>query len=282
MPRVDPVGDPRADRRPEEDADRRRAGDVRIDLATDQVDERARGRRDADHQVARGGGDVQRDAHRDVHDRHLDDPAADPEEGRGHARPGRSDQPEPESPHPVSLAGQAIRGRRLRRRPARRRGLGIGRRGVAADEHRHRHVDEHGCEEGLEHALLQEERDRAADERADRREQLQRHPESQVGDVPLEVDARRGAAGHDHADERDADRLVQRQPEPERQQRDDQDARRRDRAATRTSRRRHRRRSTAARRPPQPPRRVALAMGRPVGTGDQGRRCCGAYGRRAT
>ena len=41
--------------------------------------------------------------------------------------------------------------------------------------------------------------------------------------MALEVDAGRGAARHDHADERDADRLAQRQPEAERQQRHDQE-----------------------------------------------------------
>ena len=47
-------------------------------------------------------------------------------------------------------------------------------------------------------------------------------PEPQVRLPSLEVDAGRGAARHDHADQRDADGLAERQPEPDGQQRDDQ------------------------------------------------------------
>ena len=76
-----------------------------------------------------------------------------------------------------------------------------------------RHVDHHDREQEGDEPLVEQERDRAADQGADGGEQLEAHPEPQVRDVPLEVDAGGGAAGHDHADQRDADGLAQRQPE---------------------------------------------------------------------
>ena len=84
------------------------AGDERVDHAAREVDDRAGRRGDADHQVARRGRDPQRDAHHEVHDRHLDDPAADPQQRRDDARARRS----PKAPagtrcHAVGRAGQA-------------------------------------------------------------------------------------------------------------------------------------------------------------------------------
>ena len=88
---VDPVGDARPGRRPDEDTDRRGAGDVRVDAAADEIDDRAGGGRDADHHVARRCRDLERDAHREVHQRHLDDPATDAEQRRHDARERRAD-----------------------------------------------------------------------------------------------------------------------------------------------------------------------------------------------
>ena len=118
--------------------------------------------------------------------------------------------------------GSPARGRSVggRRRPCDRR------RGGRGAEHRDRDVDEQGGEQDREQPLVEQERDGAADERADRREQLEGHPEAQVRDVALEVHAGRGAAGHDHAHQRDADGLAQRQAEAERQQRHDEQRRR--------------------------------------------------------
>ena len=114
---VDPVTEPRPDGRAEEDADRGRARDVRVDATADEVDDRAGRRGDADHHVARRGRDAERDAHRQVHQRHLDDPAADPEQGRQHSGAGRPDHPEPEVADAVARAGQPLEGRGgLRRR----------------------------------------------------------------------------------------------------------------------------------------------------------------------
>ena len=79
------------------------------------------------------------------------------------------------------------------------------------------------AEQQRQQLLVEQERDRATDERADRGEQLERHPEPQVRDVAFEVDAGRRAAGHDDRDERDADGLAQRQTEAERQERDEED-----------------------------------------------------------
>jgi hypothetical protein len=70
--------------------------------------------------------------------------------------------------------------------------------------------------------LRNEERDQTADERTHRGEQLERHAEPEIRRPPLEVDPGCGAARHDHAHEADADRLDQREPERERQERDDQ------------------------------------------------------------
>ena len=51
------MGRPRAEGRAQEDTDRRRARDERIDPATEEIDDRAGRRGDADHQVARRRGD---------------------------------------------------------------------------------------------------------------------------------------------------------------------------------------------------------------------------------
>ena len=55
-----------------------------------------------------------------------------------------------------------------------------------------------------------------------RGEQLEHHAQPQVRDVAAEVHAGAGARGDDHRDERDRDRLAQRQPEREREQRDEE------------------------------------------------------------
>ena len=92
---MDPVGDPRADARADEDAERVGPATYGSMLAADQVDDRAGGRGDPDHQVAGRGRDPQRDAHHDVHRRDLDEAAADPEQ-RGRRTPG-ADDPGPDA-----------------------------------------------------------------------------------------------------------------------------------------------------------------------------------------
>ena len=81
----DPVRRTGTQRRAEEHSDRGRACDVRVDLSAQQIDHRARRRRDSDHEVTRRGGHAQRHTHREVHQRDLDDPAADAQQGRRHA-----------------------------------------------------------------------------------------------------------------------------------------------------------------------------------------------------
>ena len=66
---LDPVCAARPDRRPDEDAQRDRPGDVRVDLAAQKVDHGALRRGDADHQVAGRGRGAQRNAHEQVHRR---------------------------------------------------------------------------------------------------------------------------------------------------------------------------------------------------------------------
>ena len=207
----------------------------------------------------------------------------------GHdAREGRADDAPAEMADAIALAGQAIERRRRDRRWAglglRRAGLGgplVGRGAGARSGHRERDVAEQGGEQERQQPLVEQEGDRAADERADRGEQLQGHPQPHVRDVPLEVDAGRGAAGHDHADERDADRLAQVQPEAEGQQRHDEDA------ATESQERPERAGTDPAGDHEQADGHVRSGTGGLSRTGRstrpaQGRRCCGAYGSRAT
>ena len=178
-----------------------------VDAAVDQVDDRAGRRGDADHHVARRGGDPERDAHRQVHQRHLDDPAADPEQrgddarrrsprrrrGRGCGR----DSPSPDRPlerrslggsaRPIATGAARVGSGTSASTARRRRSSGSG---VPAAGHRDRHVQEQDREQERQQLLVEQERDRAADERAGRGEQLEGHPEAQVRDVALEVDAR--------------------------------------------------------------------------------------------
>ena len=82
------------------------------------VDDRAGDGRDADHQVAGRGRDAQRHAHRQVHQRHLDDPAADAEERRDRRR--RTTEPAMPSGRrcdPVARARQGVEERPVDRRP---------------------------------------------------------------------------------------------------------------------------------------------------------------------
>ena len=237
----------------------------------------------------------------------------------------RADDAEAEVADPVAGTGQVgQRRRRLgdgeraarRRRPARavgatagRCGSAVGRRRPAAELRRRRHGvvrrrrrrprparlaargasrprrSRAAARTGRRGAAREQERDRAADERADRGEQLEDHPEPQVRDVALGGRRRRAALlRHDHRDERDADRLAQRQPEAEREQRDDEhppprpsSEPNRPAAAPPASINEpgdHRRAARASRRHG---RRSARLV-----TRGQGRRCCGAYGSSAT
>ena len=72
--------------RPRERADDHHRSELRIDETLGVVDERARGRRNHDHEVARRDRGFHRHAHQDVHRRHFDESAADTEQTREHAR----------------------------------------------------------------------------------------------------------------------------------------------------------------------------------------------------
>ena len=99
----------------------------------------------------------------EVHQRHLDDPAADPEERRDDARAGRPDHARAEVADPVALAGQPVE-RRRRRRSARRSpaasAASAGARRAPRREHRDRDVDQQAGEQRLEQPLVEQERDR--------------------------------------------------------------------------------------------------------------------------
>ena len=294
--------DSRPKGRPQEDPQGGRRGDVRIDPATQQVDDRARGRGDADHEIARGGGDPQRHTHHEVHQRHLDDPAADPQQRRDEprrtgSRRSRCRVAERHSPDPRVRARPAVRGvtgqraTRLPPHPAAARdhpphrparvaaGLGRG----YATHHRHGGVGKEERKEPGQDALGQKERDEASHERADRGEELQRHSQPQVGVATLEVDTGGRAARHDDADEARPDRLPRRQTEPEGQERDDEDPPPRPRSDPKTpaatppapAERDSHRRPPSSRRGHRPGGAGAVRRG-------QGRRCCGAYGSSAT
>ena len=140
---------------------------------------------------------------------------------------------------------------------------------------------EQGREQERQQLLVEQERDRAADEGADRGEQLEGHAQAQVRDVALEVDAGRGAAGHDHADSETPTASRSGEAEAERQQRDDEDP------AAEPEERAERAGGGPAAEHQQPDDHVRSGTRRGVTDGRsarpaQGRRCCGAYGSRAT
>ena len=93
---------------------------------------------------------------------------------------------------------------------------------VSPADHRDSDVHEESREQEFEDVLGEDERSEPAGECADGGEELEDHPEAEVRDTPLEIDAGRCAARHDHADEADADRGQQRQIEDEGQERDDE------------------------------------------------------------
>ena len=115
--------------------ERRRSREVGVDLAAQQVDHRGRRGGDPDHHVAGRGGDLERDAHRHVHHRDLDDPAADARAGRtpgprrrrrtSRSAAARSGSRRPRAcPRRSWAPGPRSARRPRRRRPARRRPWG--------------------------------------------------------------------------------------------------------------------------------------------------------------
>ena len=142
--------------------------------------------------------------------------------------------PRPEAPDTVALAREPLQHRPAGVRSARGSGgvsaaasAGASLARGAPTEHRDRDVDEQDREQARQHVLVEEERDATPPTSAPIAVNSSRvMPEPQVRDVALEVHARGRAAGHDHADQRDPDRLAERQAEAEGEQRDDAGRRR--------------------------------------------------------
>ncbi len=221
---VQPAHDTRADHRADEDPGRDGPGDERVDVAAREIQPRAGGGGDADHEIARRGGDLDRQAHGQVHRRYLQHARADAQQPAHHA--GDVHQPQPQACADGAIVDFLVERAVVVTAPQAQvirpgRAFVVVRRGAAALAHHHHGRAGHHDAENHEQPVPRDPAGQvAAGQRAERRGDLEHHRHPQVRHPLAHVRRRRAARGRDDRDDARADGVPDVHLQRQRQRRD--------------------------------------------------------------